>query len=268
MALAKEETPPIEIALRMIGHQIMLNNGDSTSRVLPIQKTGNQYTIKFDTPFGFEPENLVQTIDAIVLKTNISSAYTVAVKTCDTHSIVYSYKVGLTDDTDIIPCKKRIQEPACYYIVFNLIAPPLNQIEKSENSALFWIIAVGTILTLLLLFFYSSKNKPTNMDPDTVLIGIYKFNKKQMTLSFKDEFIELSSKETNLLDLLYSAANTTLDRGEILNRVWGDEGDYVGRTLDVFISKLRKKLENDKSIKIKNIRGIGYQLILDMPTST
>jgi DNA-binding response OmpR family regulator len=48
-----------------------------------------------------------------------------------------------------------------------------------------------------------------------------------------------------------------------LNKVWGDEGDYIGRTLDVFISKLRKKLEADSSIKIVNIRGVGYKLVMD-----
>ena len=62
--------------------------------------------------------------------------------------------------------------------------------------------------------------------------------------------------------LLYQKANTTVERDIILNKVWGDEGDYVGRTLDVFISKLRKKLETDSTIKIVNIRGVGYKLVI------
>ena len=65
----------------------------------------------------------------------------------------------------------------------------------------------------------------------------------------KAQSIELSSKETDLLFLLFSNENTTLEREHILNVVWGDEGDYVGRTLDGFISKLRKKLEADASVK-------------------
>jgi len=63
---------------------------------------------------------------------------------------------------------------------------------------------------------------------------------------------------------LPNAVNTTVEREVILNIVWGDEGDYVGRTLDVFISKLRKKLEVDSSIKIVNIRGVGYKLVTDV----
>jgi DNA-binding response OmpR family regulator len=63
--------------------------------------------------------------------------------------------------------------------------------------------------------------------------------------------------------LLHSSANSTLERECILRAVWGDEGDYVGRTLDVFISKLRKKLDADSSLKIVNVRGVGYKLILN-----
>jgi DNA-binding response OmpR family regulator len=62
--------------------------------------------------------------------------------------------------------------------------------------------------------------------------------------------------------LLHASVNITVERDVLLKNVWGDEGAYVGRTLDVFISKLRKKLEADPSIRIVNVRGIGYKLIL------
>ncbi|MBL6447968.1 winged helix-turn-helix transcriptional regulator [Fulvivirga sp. 29W222] len=83
-----------------------------------------------------------------------------------------------------------------------------------------------------------------------------------MTLSHKYKTTELSGKEADLLYLLYSSENQTLKREYILKVVWGDEGDYVGRTLDVFISKLRKKLVADTSLKIINIRGIGYKFVI------
>ena len=59
--------------------------------------------------------------------------------------------------------------------------------------------------------------------------------------------------------------NKPIAREDILQRIWGDEGDYVGRTLDVFISKLRKKLAADASLKIVNLRGVGYKLVMDLP---
>ena len=66
-----------------------------------------------------------------------------------------------------------------------------------------------------------------------------------------------------MLLLLYHAVNTTVEREVILKDIWADDGDYIGRTLDVFISKLRKKLEDDTNVKIVNIRGIGYKLVLN-----
>jgi DNA-binding response OmpR family regulator len=83
-----------------------------------------------------------------------------------------------------------------------------------------------------------------------------------MVLFLKAKTIELSSKESELLLLLFSHKNKTLEREFLLHVIWGDEGDYVGRTLDVFISKLRKKLEADPSLKIVNIRGVGYRFVV------
>ena len=84
-----------------------------------------------------------------------------------------------------------------------------------------------------------------------------------MNLFYKEKSEELSSKEASLLDLLYVNLNQTVSREHILQVVWGDEGDYLGRTLDVFISKLRKKLDADSNLKIVNIRGIGYRMVLN-----
>ena len=100
-------------------------------------------------------------------------------------------------------------------------------------------------------------------DPNMISIGEYLFDTRNMNLSFADKKVELTSKEADLLLLLHKEANTTVEREKILRMVWGDEGDYVGRTLDVFISKLRRKLEADSNIKIVNTRGVGYKLVMN-----
>jgi len=99
-------------------------------------------------------------------------------------------------------------------------------------------------------------------DVNMVRIGEFQFNKRNMELSINKKRIKLTSKEADLLQLLSASANTTIERDDILASVWGDEGDYVGRTLDVFISKLRKKLEADANVQIVNIRGVGYKLVM------
>ena len=84
-----------------------------------------------------------------------------------------------------------------------------------------------------------------------------------MALRNKDEVVALTGKESDLLLLLHTWANSTLERELIWKAVLGNEADYVGRTLDVFISKLRKKLVADPHLKIVNVRGVGYKLILN-----
>ncbi len=100
-------------------------------------------------------------------------------------------------------------------------------------------------------------------DPYILSVGAFRFDKRNMTLSLGNEVIELTGKESDLLLLLHGSVNTTISRDLILNTVWGDEGDYIGRTLDVFISRLRKRLEADPGLKIINIRGVGYKLIIN-----
>jgi DNA-binding response OmpR family regulator len=72
--------------------------------------------------------------------------------------------------------------------------------------------------------------------------------------------IDLSKKECELLSIFIEKPNEIIKRDELIKRVWEDNGVVVGRSLDTFISKLRKKLQDDTSIKISNVHGVGYKL--------
>lgn len=93
-------------------------------------------------------------------------------------------------------------------------------------------------------------------------MGSFQFDPQQMKLIRDGETHELTGKETELLQQLYQCVNEVVEKEALLKQVWGDEGDYIGRTLDVFISRLRKKLEADPSVRILNIRGVGYKLVI------
>jgi DNA-binding response OmpR family regulator len=110
-----------------------------------------------------------------------------------------------------------------------------------------------------------SQNIPTSSD-HVIALGTLQFDTRHSLLFREEVKIELTSKEADLLHVLYQNQNKTVNREDLLNSVWGDEGDYVGRTLDVYISKLRKKLEGEPLVKIVNTRGVGYKLILDTPS--
>jgi hypothetical protein len=264
--------------MRMIGHQILLLNGDSTSRVLPVKKIEDRYKIEFEEEFEFKPGQIVEVIAEVVKETQISPRYLVEIQDCETQEVVYSYEVDLTNENEIIPCQTRSQPKNCYQIFFTLLEPKneegllelnvpvTNQTNASNtdknNVNLAWVIIPLLILLGIFIWIRMNKKKPKK-NLEIIHIGEYEFDKLNMQLSFKNETTELSGKESDLLFLLYTSVNTTLERENILKEVWGDEGDYVGRTMDVFISKLRKKLANDSNLKIINIRGVGYKFVVN-----
>ena len=255
----------------MIGHQVLLSTGNDYSPVLPIIKENGSYKIQFETEFEFIPEKLVVTIDSIVKKTSIAQNYILEVEQCETESIVYSFEMNDLEKSDIVPCKSRVQAKSCYNLIITLLdtANPDNALvnnlnPNNESNLIYFLITIIVFLILGILFFLWKKNKKSRYDPNLIPIGAYFFDKRNSELIIEHQKIELTSKEADLLLLLHNDANTTVERDVILNMVWGDEGDYVGRTLDVFISKLRKKLEFDSKIKIVNIRGVGYKLVLDV----
>jgi len=97
--------------------------------------------------------------------------------------------------------------------------------------------------------------------PVHIKIGDYLFNATKQTLTFSGEAQQLTHREAQLLLALFEKKNQVLDRGFILNKLWGSDDFFNARSMDVFISKLRKKLKQDKNIQILNVRGFGYKLI-------
>ncbi len=105
-------------------------------------------------------------------------------------------------------------------------------------------------------------NTKTNASEQTeVNIGTYLFNFKKQTLQFKNEDPKpLTNREAHLLFHLNNNKNNILDRSVILKKLWGNDDFFNARSMDVFITKLRKRLKNDENIKIINVRGYGYKL--------
>jgi DNA-binding response OmpR family regulator len=97
--------------------------------------------------------------------------------------------------------------------------------------------------------------------PETIKISNYSFNATKQILTFSGETELLTHREAQLLLALFEKKNEVLDRVFILNKLWGSDDFFSARSMDVFISKLRKKLKKDKNIQILNVRGFGYKLI-------
>lgn len=91
-------------------------------------------------------------------------------------------------------------------------------------------------------------------------IGNYLFDSASRTLSISDDSVKLSPKESDLLKMLCQHKNKVLDRDKALNIIWGEDGYFTARSMDVYITKLRKYLKKDSTIEIENIHGSGFIL--------
>lgn len=91
-------------------------------------------------------------------------------------------------------------------------------------------------------------------------IGKYVFDPNNLTLSDKKNTRTLTKKEASLLHLLSANKNQLVSREHALKNIWGDDDYFIGRSMDVFITKLRKYLKNDDNVKITNVHGSGFKL--------
>ena len=125
---------------------------------------------------------------------------------------------------------------------------------------------LGSLPLLALVgFVFVRSVKPKKYMSDVQDTSIYNlgsvlFDAKNRKLIINGKSIDLTGTETRVLLVFALSPNETIERSRLQKEIWEDDGVIVGRSLDMFISKLRKKLENDPNIKIVVIRGKGYKL--------
>ena len=102
----------------------------------------------------------------------------------------------------------------------------------------------------------------TNDDEDNISIGSISYEPELRILHLKDGDKRLTTKENQLLKLLVKNQNQILDRQATLRAVWGDDNYFNGRSMDVYIAKLRKLLKEDSNIEIMNVHGKGFKLVV------
>lgn len=108
--------------------------------------------------------------------------------------------------------------------------------------------------------FLRRSGESVKHDPGSFNLGQYAFDYTNLTLRNQENIKILTQKEAEVLKLLYLNRERVLKREEILKQVWGDDDYFMGRSMDVFISKLRKYLRDDASVQIVNYHGVGFRL--------
>ena len=248
-----------EVLLRKVGHQLLLQAGDSTSRVLPVKKTAeNEYQITFENDFSFQPDSLVNTVKQVLAQDSRASDYVVNVINCGDASVAYGYAFAKNKKDDIVTCNGRKQPAGCYKVDIKFKPGGIN-IKNGD----YLLSGLSVLAFVGLIFFRSGKPRKrlTNEEyTDVFKLGGILFDAKSKTLTLNGTTIELTGTETRVLRIFALSPNETIARSRLQKEIWEDEGVIVGRSLDMFISKLRKKLEVDPNINIVVIRGKGYRL--------
>lgn len=295
----------VNLIIRQIGHRLLLQAGDLTSRVLPVTeiKEGT-FVLAFENEFVFNHDSLLVLTLGLLPKAQFPSGYTVTVHDCTKADIVYGFQVNNTLP-DILACKGRNQPSGCYTIEFTFpdfyeivdqqkadIDHPTEELKSVKvdplqaNSKLgefkstifsnpFIILVCSGILMLLgvgLLIGRFRKNLTPvpvrNQDhsrtkeflPQLPALGKFLIDVKDQRLLLGSEVISLTDKEYKILELLNKNFGELIPRETLMQKIWIDEGVITGRSLDMFVSKLRKKLSSDPELRITNVHGKGYRL--------
>jgi hypothetical protein len=235
----------------------------------------NEYQISFENAFTFQPESLVNTTQRLLTNDPLGSDYVVNVLNCADASVAYGYAISKNKKDDIVACLGRRQPIACYII--NIKFKPTGII-TAKNGYLLGSLALLAVVGYI--FLRRAKRRsvlpenqpaipeddPTGFqNPSTSMftLGSMSFDAETRKLAINGQTIDLTKTETRVLRIFAASPNEAIERSRLQKEIWEDEGVIVGRSLDMFISKLRKKLEPDPTIKISVIRGKGYKLQVD-----
>jgi hypothetical protein len=298
-ALPATDQATEKLVIRQIGHQLLLQAGDSSSRILPVEERANkEYLIRFAAPFTFLTDTLVATVRRIVAANGLPSSYLVEVIRCAPSEVIYGFHIYKDSARNVVPCGGRRQEKSCYNIRIRFTETNAAIIAPFSSGLL-----AGSLLAILasLLFraLYIRKRRaadkatdipalgastgitmdssePQNIQPDLpssaikqevlapsgIAIGNLLFLRESQQLVAGSSIISLTAKEAKLLHIFANAQHELIDRDQLMKEVWEDEGVIVGRSLDMFVSKLRKKLQADPRVSILNVHGKGYKLVI------
>lgn len=295
----------VNLIIREIGHRLLLQAGDSTSRVLPVTEIKEGvFQLRFENEFVFSHDSLMALSRGLLPKTQFPSGYTVTVQDCLKGEIVYGFQINITSP-DILACGGRREPRGCYTIEFAIadfyenvkqkkagISEP-DKVFKVDPSAVspnpgvlkttpiqsrslitrpsgqsdttLYVVIGGALLVLgitLLITRSRKKQQPAIQEPvpEPDALGKFLFNRKEQRLLLGNEVVTLTDKECKVLDLLHKNFGELLLRETLMQEVWINEGVITGRSLDMFVSKLRKKLSLDPGLSITNVHGKGYKL--------
>jgi Transcriptional regulatory protein, C terminal len=264
----KEVPPPAEkinLSLRRTAHLLLQAAGDSTSKIMPVkQLDAHTWCIQFEQVFAYD--QLPGLLDASLRLHSIHDNYDVTVLRCTDDGLLLGYNVLDYTVNQNVPCQERAISPECHKLCVTFSTPK----PMLLTSYRYWIGTGALAICLLGLGYYlwpsllQKKTTTTNPTSDTapqwLSIGQSRFDVTNQALYTGTTRYALTYREAKLLHLFARHPNQVLERSYILEQVWADEGILVGRSVDMFVSRLRKILRDDTSLALSAVHGVGYRL--------
>jgi len=251
----------VNLALRRTAHYLLSINGDTTSRIPPVQHMGDSvWFIRLDRPFNYDslPDLLRASFDVH----NIRDNYDVAVLDCEDGELQLGYNFLDFLHQKQAPCGGRELAGDCYNLQVTFVPAQMSLAQP-------WLWVSGGLLALLAFggWWWAQREsaQPTTIVQDIDVSTALHFGNSSLDLANQLLLVNgvrqsLTYREAKLLHLFISHPNQLLEREFLLKSVWEDEGIIVGRSLDVFVSRLRKLLRADGGVQIATVHGVGYRL--------
>jgi DNA-binding winged helix-turn-helix (wHTH) protein len=251
----------LEVVLRDLGHRLLLSAKDSSSRVLPVKRLNeNRYQISFQNDFSFVSDTLINLVQREFQKNAPATDYIVNLRNCKQNETVFAFEIN-NQKGHLTPCRGRKLEVDCYVIEIELL--------KASSFNFLWllllIIPLGVVGFYMKDKFWKKEEKESIIDNDDYIqLGNFRFYTDKNVLEIEHKNITLSEKETKALKIFAENINQIVEREKLMKEIWEDKGIVViSRNVDVLVSKLRKKLSDDNSIKFINVPGRGYKFTIE-----
>lgn len=265
---AKADVLPdkVNLALRRTAHILLKIAGDTTSQIPSIEHPKDGvWRVRLEQTFNYD--SLPAVLQASFLLHNIDLPYDVTIRKCEDGTIDLGYNYLDFTKGDGVACGGRERSEGCQYMeVSFLTVQPTHQF-KMVNGLWILLVVLGFIGIWLFRRGRLSNNSqmaikelPSTHDLKWLEFGNSRLDVANQVLICQDAKYSLTFREAKLLSLFATNINKVLERDYIIQQVWADEGVLVGRSVDVFVSRLRKKIAEDTSLGLSVVHGVGYRL--------
>lgn len=258
--IKSDQAESINLAIRQVAHNLYSINNDSTSTIPPVyQKSNNHFSIELRNDIHYD--TLPFFINQAFLDFNISSKYKVTIKNCGSDDIILGYNY-LAFEKKQIACVGRDHNSKCSIIGVTFLETEAKNYTYLVLSVMFFLGGFGSLFKIRKTSIPNMESI-INQDEDEkkiLQLGSTFFSPESLKVEVNENVKTLTFREAKLLEYFFSNPQQVLSRDNIKLHVWEDEGVTVGRSVDVFVSRLRKILNEDVNLEIKNIHGVGYRL--------